>query len=374
MIGTFISLGALLLDVSKWAFPESKEIDAASKVANKAAYSYNVLNTTSASQRANRAVIAPMVAIDQTILHQDYMNDLMQVVMLRDEVATLTNIAMNNADAMGVKIENILGGVLPKRSGLEALMGCESALTTARGYVDSHKPKQVTKDEDLRDTVSINGKSMPDFKEYTPLAVGRVVLATVYGKEGGRLDFPLTFRQIPVPVSNKDLKLIFSASKAEDGLSARFLMAKSGEITTPELLTGSDIVKEKFRIRNQEMSGYYKEATKRETVNRIASIRTGVISMNSMANTFILSRATADQLELEIGRTFKRASTRDQIFKAVKANTIVIADDGAGVFTFYTNGVDLPETYTRREISVKAAKESGANTLTDLVKLLNGGL
>jgi hypothetical protein len=32
------------------------------------------------------------------------------------------------------------------------------------------------------------------------------------------------------------------------------------------------------------------------------------------------------------------------------------------------------ETYTRREISVKAAKESGANTLTDLVKLLNGGL
>ena len=93
-----------------------------------------------------------------------------------------------------------------------------------------------------------------------------------------------------------------------------------------------------------------------------------------MANTFILSRATADQLELEIGRTFKRASTRDQIFKAVKANTIVIADDGAGVFTFYTNGVDLPETYTRREISVKAAKESGANTLTDLVKLLNGGL
>jgi hypothetical protein len=124
MVGTFISLGALLLDVSKWAFPESKEIDAASKVANKAAYSYNVLNTTSASQRANRAIIAPMVAIDQTILHQDYMNDLMQVVMLRDEVATLTNIAMNNADAMGVKIENILGGVLPKRSGLEALMVC----------------------------------------------------------------------------------------------------------------------------------------------------------------------------------------------------------------------------------------------------------
>lgn len=366
MLNTVINLGSLLLDLGKRLYPESAEINAAANVADKAKYTYNVLNTTSVQQSANRTLIAPMTVIEDGILHQEYMGDLMQVVMLRDIVATLTHLSLQSAVDVGVRVADLIGGINPNRAGMMAYTGVEAY---------SSGPRNAAPDEDKspKNTVTLNGKEMPNLNEYTPLAIGKVVQAAVYGANGNKVEFPLTFRQVPVPVNTRDFSLIFSAAKNDDGLRARFIMYKTNEITGPELMTGKDIVKEKFRIRNEEMSGYYKEAVKRESGNRLAAIRTGVISVNSLANTFILSQDTANQVELQIGKRFSDPRSREKIFSAVKANTIVVCNEDRGVFTFYTSGMDIPEIYTRRDLSGKVKKDSGSN-LADLVKLLNGGM
>lgn len=43
------------------------------------------------------------------------------------------------------------------------------------------------------------------------------------------------------------------------------MMLQSGELTSPEFLTGTDQIKREFNIRMNDMSGYYKEATDRSS-------------------------------------------------------------------------------------------------------------
>lgn len=370
MIGTVLNLGSFLLDFATKLYPDSDDIGSAAKVAERAKLSYNVVSTQSVQQSANRAIVAPMVAIEQSLLHQEFMADLMQTVQLRDVVATLTHLALQNSVGMGVKLENIIGSINPNRGGMLSIMGAEALNDSIKAKAKEPKPDEP----EYENYVQINGKSFPDLTEFTPLAIGKVVTATIYGENNTKLEFPLTFRQIPVPISVKDIKKVFSSAKGEDGFWARMLMFKTAEITGPEFLTGRDIIKERFRIANDDLSGYYKEAQSRQTGNRIQAIRTGVVSFNDLANTFIFSQDTANQLELETGKRFSDKSSRNDIFKAVKANTIVVCNEDRGVFTFYTHGSPMAEVYTRKDLQAKAKKDAGSNSLADLVKLLNGGV
>lgn len=377
MIGQVLNLGSFLLDFASKLYPDSKDIGSAASVAERAKHSYNVVSTTSVHQSANRAIIAPMTVIEAPLLHQEFMGDLMQVVMLRDIVATLTHLSLQNSVGVGVKVENIIGTINPNRGGLLSVMGAEALNDNIMGLeaYDKNKgaepePKEVVP----ANTVQIGGKTFPELNEYTPLAIGKVVQAVIFGEGGTKIEVPLTFRQIPVPIQGKDLARVFSAARGEDGFFARLLMLKAGEITAPDFLGGKDLIKERFKIKNEDLSGYYKEAMARETGNRMAALRTGLVSFNNLANCFIISQDSSRQLELDIGKRFSDANSREKIFRAVKANTIVVCNEDRGVYTFYTHGNDMPEVYTRRDLSIKSKKDTGSNTLADLVKLLNGGM
>lgn len=369
MIGSVLNLGSFFLDFASKIYPDSKDIVSAAQVAERAKHSYNVVSTTSVTQSANQAIIAPMCVIEGSLLHQEFMSDLIQIIMLRDVVATLTHLALQNSAGMGVKVRDIVGTINPNRGGMLSILGAEALNDNIVGNEDDKKDD----DEGKTNYVQVGGKTFPDIHEFAPLAIGKVVNATIYGDNGAKIEFPLTFRQIPVPTQPKDLARVFSAAKGDDGFWARMLMVKTGEITSPEFVSGLDIVKERFRLKNEDMSGYYKEALNRETGNRMAAIRTGLVSFNNLANTFVFTKDTANQLELDIGKRFDDAKSRESIFSAVKANTIVVCNEDRGIYTFYTHGANMAETYTRKDLSSKSKKDTGSNTLADLVKLLNGG-
>lgn len=369
MISAALNLGSMFLNLASRLNPENDDLNSVVKSTDNIRQAYNVISTRSIHESAGRTIIAPMVVIEASSIHQEYMNDLIQIINLRDIVATLTHISLESAGAMGVRIENLIGGVQPKRAGLLSLAGIEA-------HDNNIKTKEQKEEETKKfvPTVTVNGKNMPDLSEYTPLALGRTVVATIPTASGKDIDLPMTFRQIPVPVNPSDLTNIFSAAKIEEGFFGRFIMVETKEITVPDLLTGKDIIKERFRIKNQDMSGYYKEAMKNESGNRMAALRTGTISVNSLANSFVFSQDTANQLELSIGRRFSNENSRNEIFKAVKANTIVVCNEDRGIFIFYTHGQSRPEVYTRKDLALKSKKDMGSSSFADLVKLLNGGM
>lgn len=366
MIGSVLNLGSFLLDAARQLYPDSKDIGSAADMAGKARQAYNVVSTTSVHASANRAIIAPMVGIEAGLIHQEYMSDVMGVIMLRDIVAVLSHLAMQSTVGVGVKVENVIGSINPNRGGMMALAGCEN--------LDDNIPDPANKKATGTEYVTINGKAVAEASEYTPLAVGKTVQATVVTDAGKEINFPLTFRQIPVPQQPADMQRVFTAAKQEDGFLIRLMMLKTGEITFPQFLGGKDLVKERFKIKNEDMSGFYRESLKRETGNKLAAARTGVVSMNTMANSFVMSKDMQNQIELQTGRRFRDDKGREQIFSATNANTIVVCDEDRGMFTFYTHGQSMVETYTRKDIAIKSKKDTGSNSLADLVKLLNGGM
>jgi hypothetical protein len=372
MISGVINLGSLFLGLATKAFSDNEDIADAAKSIDKVRNAYNVVSTTSVTESASRTIIAPMVVIDSASIHQEYMSDLMQIVNLRDVIATLTHLAMQGSLGVGVKVSTLISSINPRRAGLMALAGIEALDTNLKSK--EVKDKENDRDKEMVEYVNVNGKNMPDLNEYTPLALGRVVIATLRAENGTSYDIPLTFRQIPVPMDTKGLERVFGAAKIEDGLFARATMVETKEITIPDFLSGKDIIKQRFRIANEDMTGYYRQAMKDETGNRMAALRTGVISVNNLANTFIFNQDQANQIELSIGRRFGNVASRNEIFKAVKANTIVVVNEDRGLFTFYTHGQDRPEVYTRKDIAMKSKKDVGSNNLADLVKLINGGV
>ncbi|QZA70773.1 hypothetical protein AH04_107 [Erwinia phage AH04] len=374
MIPQALSLGATLLQVATAFGANKKGVEVAGKVIDGAAATYNVLQTGNLAKSASKTLISPLVAIEDTLIHQDYMSDLMTVVNLRDINDVLSHFAQQGS-VNGIKVSDLVDSIQPRRSGFLALQGAEafgkseSALRAMRLKELSGMEAQAPNGKPLQNVVTINGKQVADLQDYKPLAVGRTVDASVT-IDGTQLTFPLTFRQTPVPVTSGDLQKIFEAARPQDGWLARIMMAKTGEITSPELLTGEDEIKREFNIRKNDLSGYYTEVTDRASKNTMAALRTGIVSVNTQANTIIMTSETARNIELELGVRFD-GSGINKIRKAVMANTIIVVNDALGLFTFYYAGNNIPEEWTQRQITVSAKKDTSMD-LASLAKLFGG--
>lgn len=374
MIQTVIGLSRLLLDSAKMMFPNDADINAAANVAEKAGYTYNILTNTSSVKMANRTLVSPIVAIDKAILHSSYLDTVMRVVASLDIQSVLTHIKIENAIAMGIKIDEMIGSVQPRRAGLASLQGCEAYLQKGPGAKNNAvaAPTGAANDPNAQQQVVINGKSYDFITEFTALAVGKVVNVTVTGAGDAKFDIPLIFRETPMPMAASQLLNVFKAARAEEGFFARLDMLQAKEITPAEFLTGKDIVKEKFNIRNDDMTGYYEEMNARDRANKAAALRTGVMSMNTMANTFIISSDTARQIELMIGRKFTNNSNLPAIFKAVNAARIVICNERDGMFRICTNGDFIVQEWTLKQLELTAKKSDGADSLEKLTQILMG--
>lgn len=344
---------------------------------------YNVMTTGSLSRSAGRSIISPMTLFEESLTHQDYMLDLMTIVNMRDIRDALTHINFQSKVG-GVQIAELVDSINPNRNGgFMCLQGCEAfnapknIIRSRSDYLkqkndleNSNKKTSDSKDKKtIPDSVSFRNEEFRNLTEYVPLALGRTVNASVF-VDGREINFPLTFRQIPIPASTSNLELMFQAVKGGDGWEERVKDYKSGGITLPDLLTGVDDIKREFRIRNNDLSGYYNESVKREVNNKMTALRTGILSLNSMANTIIMSKDTANNIELEIGIRFG-SSKMEQIRKHVRANTIVLVNDSRGVFEFYSSSSNIVERYTASQIKSKVNKEN-VNSLDALVKLLSG--
>lgn len=334
----------------------TKTVDAVGKYATRenaksALRTIGVVGGQSIGQSAAMGVIAPMVLIEDSLTHQPYMNDLMTVINLRDIRDALSHLAYNG-QVGGINITKLIAEVNPNAaaSGFLCYNGCEA-------FGDYGGQEASLRAQD-------------DLSVYSPLAVGRTVVASVKsGQDEGH--FPLTFKQIPVPVDKTSLELLFSAIKGGVGFTASIKDYQAGAITYPELIAGAHDIRNEFRIRNNDLSGFYTEANKRGSANIVATLLSGNVSLNTHANTIIISKDTANQVELQNGFRFN-SSAISKVRKALKANTIVIVDDARGIFEFLTPVSALSEKYTESQIKLKASKEDSASSLESLVKLLNG--
>lgn len=346
-----------------------------------AKHALNVLGFVSGDRESNsvqrsaaRTLISPMVLFEDSLMHQDYMVDLMTIINLRDIRDALTHLSLEGTVG-SVKVANLIDKINPNRaSGFNALIGCEAYNNESGSLFDKavknvERKRENAQKEKESERLTVDTNDMKDAKEYVPLALGRIVKASsmIDGKE---VSFILTFRQIPIPAPSKEIERMFMGAKKGEDWKVRIKDYKAGGITRPELLKGTDVIKREFSIRNNDLSGYYREASKREILNARKAITSGYSSMNDLANTIIISKDTADNIELELGMRFNSPKIK-VIRRYMNANTIVVVNDERAVVEFFTIGDSIPVKYTFQQIKTKSNKED-AGSLEAIVKLLNG--
>lgn len=378
MIGTILSLGQSILGVtSQLTQGKDQKIQDALATVNTTKGLYDSMTTNSLNKLTNTTLVNPIVVVESSLRHEDYMIDLMNVIQLMD-IRNILNYFTVTSTVDGVRLSDLISPVATNRLGLEsfnktdiidAITGLESLKeakggfsTKVHGLEDREDKPQELKFANADNTV----------EEFPPLAVGRTIMAETIRENGTRIKFPLTFKITPVTASTPELLKIFQATSIQTGYKVRRLMLKSGEITTPEWFSGSDIVKAKFRARDKEYTNYISEMDSKATKSAITFAKTGVFNLNTEANTFIMTSQTLRQLEVLNGFKMNNNSSRNKVFKTVLATRIIIVDQDRGTFTFYYNGINNVDTFTSADLKSKSNKSSGAETIEQLVKLING--
>lgn len=389
MIGTVLSLGQTILGITNQLSDgkDQKILDAV-KTVDVTKGLYDSMTTNSLNKLTNATVVNPMVVIENVIRHEEYMLDLMNVIQLMD-IRNILNYFTVNTVIDGVKLADLISPVSTNRSGWESFNKVDNyeSLTGLEALKENKGGKSTryhgTEDKDDGDgfnkpkNIYFNNTNktddiQADITEYPPLAVGRTILAEKVNSAGVKIKFPLTFKITPISVSTPELIKIFQATSIQTGYKARRLMLKSGEITTPEWFSGSDIVKAKFRARDKEYTNYISEMESKATKSAITFAKTGIFNLNTEANTFIMTSNTLRQLEVLNGFKMTNAGSRQKVFKTVLATRIVVVDPDRGTFTFYYNGIQNVDVFTKNDLKSKSNKASGAESIEALVKLING--
>lgn len=124
MIPQILSFGSLVTQLASNFGKAEGAVENANKALELGKKAYNVTQTGSISQQAGKTLIAPMVAIEDTLIHQEYMHDLMQVINLRDIKDTLTHLAMQG-EVNGIKISSLVDSINPRRAGFLSMVGAK---------------------------------------------------------------------------------------------------------------------------------------------------------------------------------------------------------------------------------------------------------
>lgn len=369
-VGYVIGLAGLVTRIaSNLTNKKDDDIEAARSVVDTLQSMYGSVSTTSAAQSASKVLIAPVVLFEDTLMHHEQINNIMIMINLRDVLNVTTHFKLKPKFG-NISVGELVGEVNPNRvSGMMALSSSSGleAYDAPKLKVESNTSEN--KDSSKDPVFCINNKKTIDLKEVPNLVVGRVIDVTISnGVE--TVDIPLIFRQTPLPVPAEGIKVMFGNVKNEDGWKARVLMKKSGEITNPDLMGGDDIIKREFKTLTSDIGAYYKESNDRFTRNTIEGFRTGIHSMNKIANSIIISQDTARDIETKYGFTFGGSRMGD-IRKVVKANNIVIIDDGASTVTLYSLSGAMAETFTFKMLENMVKKEQSVD-YKGLLQLFNG--
>jgi hypothetical protein len=126
------------------------------------------------------------------------------------------------------------------------------------------------------------------------------------------------------------------------------------------------IERDKKALLNDD-SGLYIEARRNKTKGFFATLLTGDVSLNSASAMAVITKRTAEELELAIKGKLVRAGDRDAYFKATNSMMLVVVDTMAERLSIYQRGISEYGMYTFTDIK-DHSKKSGAVDIGSILK------
>lgn len=333
--------------------------------------------------------VEPIVMVDQSLVHLPYITDVMQTLSsifsayYLQAASLMVNIDRINvprlldtlnptrdvADATAVRIADTVSGesLLSLESYQYALPGVSKNRITPKKHVS------MEADGSAENTASVNaGKLGKGISEAINLSVGRMLEVTVSASDNRKATFPIMVRLISTIVDSKILVHILGDNSRDVTLKERFHSWRAGQIEFwRDLVLCQDLIDEHRRALIEDKSGSYDEILRRRRNNNTAAIMSMTPSVANASNMMVISKATAKQLEADIGGRLTDYQKRQQIFASTYLMILVVVDPQWEQITFYHRGISVPTEVSAREL--KTANKGSGPDVAEILKAYTMG-
>lgn len=242
--------------------------------------------------------------------------------------------------------------------------------TSTAGFNQGVKEAQATLH--AGDIGNVNYSKSVDINDPVNVGVGRLVNVTI--KENNcEVTFPVAIRLDAMYMGSAPLVQILSYGSEDISFGARFKKWRLGGIDFwRDLMWCQDMIDAHKSNLKADKSGIYLQLMQKRRKNGLAAVMSGETSANNASGITIMSRATADALEMKIYGKLKDFNTRQKLFQQGYGMLMFIIDKQWGRVTMYTR--DIPEHTELSERDLKASNKSGGVDIGDVLQAYRVGM
>ncbi len=208
-------------------------------------------------------------------------------------------------------------------------------------------------------------ETVTTLKELTNLSVGKVLSVEITDGPHTAM-IPVAIRLMASSLPSSALAHILSLGKKDTSASARYHGWRSGRLNFwRDLVYCQDLIDSHRDGLMRDKDGLYRQILGRKRKNTFAGILSGNPSVASASNMVVLSKETADQVELETVTTLNDFATRQRLFEPTSLMIMAVISKEYDRVTFYYRG--LAE---KTEVSVRDLKASNKGSGPDIAEIL----
>lgn len=137
-----------------------------------------------------------------------------------------------------------------------------------------------------------------------------------------------------------------------------------------DYLTCRDLAEAHKRNLVEDTTGYYEKTHNRSVNNKVATLVTGEFSVGTVANTWIISDATASRIEVAIGGRLSSRRARDKFMAESGCMTLIVYNPDYQRVFIYNHGLEDVSEISMNYLQKKSKSESFD---MDVFKLLSQG-
>ena len=309
--------------------------------------------------------VEPIVLIDQRAMHLPYASDIMHSLSSIFTGYYLQAVALS-VNVGKVNALKLLDKVNPNRDPVGNFVGAVQPMISAESY--KHKLPRVGECLSMEADNSFRGgkDTLSLIKEATNLSVGKLIEVEIES-EGQKATFPIAVRLI---VSGTDSEtLVHTLAIGSNSLKTtgeRFHAWRAGQLRfIRDLVLCQDLIDEHRKTLIRDKTNFYSNVLKRRNANAVSAILSKNPSVATASSIYVMTDATATQLESQINGRLKDFKTREKIFKETYGMLMVVVDTEWEQVTIYHRSIDTPT-----ELSVKDLKTSNKGSGPDVFEIL----
>lgn len=363
------------------------------------------------------ARVEPIVLIDQSVMHYASIGDVQQSLLAQFAGYYLQAAALTN-QLGSIAVMNRLEPLNPTRSAKNTLLsGTPWMIATESHHSDSanygETPSWMMQmeayadglpmptNDSLRLAVESNASTAAPVKptgrpEPKPMAAMQANVGSVDKGDLGRslnelvnlsvgkmysvelvegqnkFTMPVAIRLIASAMPTRDLIHILSTGSEDNSMKERWHGWQSGRLEFwKDLVLCTDLVDQHRRDILSDKSGTLAKLNKVQRSNQLATIVSGNPTVSSASNLAIISRETADELELQLEGKLDKFDIRQRMMKHTYLMILAVVDQDYSRVTFYHRGIATPTQVRLGDL--KASNKGSGPDIGEILKAYQMG-